>query len=150
MKSFYKISMAAALSFAMAAPVAMAANPQQQSGQQATQGQQQNLARQEPVTNQRILQEAPAGTGGQLRVSPAVVRQIKQALNAAGYDMGQVTGNWDHHAQIGLMTYQRAQGLAPTGQINIATLRSLGVNVFQMWENGAGRRYTNSQPSQVR
>lgn len=142
MKRLNTISLAAVLSFAAAAPLAMAAGPQQGGGQ----GQQQaDIAAQQRVNNQRILQEQPGGNGARLHVSPAVVRQIKQALNAAGYDMGQVNGNWDRHAQRGLASYQQAQGLAPTGQLNTATLRTLGVNVFQLWENGnaAGARRAN-------
>ncbi|HET7586995.1 MAG TPA: peptidoglycan-binding domain-containing protein [Gammaproteobacteria bacterium] len=126
-------SMAAAMSLAVAAPMAAA----QQSGNQT------NAARNAQVNNQRILQEQAQGTGAPLHISPAVVRQIKQALNEAGYDLGHVDGNWGKQARKGLRNYQQAQGLAPTGQLNVATLRTLGVNVLRMQQNGPAGQAAN-------
>lgn len=84
-----------------------------------------------PVGNssQRIINSNSNGHGAQLYVSPAVVRQIKQGLNEAGYNAGQVNGNWDKKAETAMLHFQQAQGLEPTGHINLSSLSLLGVNV---------------------
>lgn len=127
-------SMAAAMSLAVAAPMAAA---QQNSGQT-------NAARNAQVNNQRILNEQ-AQPGAALHISPAVVRQIKQALNEAGYNLGHVNAQWGKQAQKGMRNYQQAQGLAPTGHINLATLRTLGVNVLRMQQSGPAGQATNQR-----
>lgn len=109
------ISAAAALSLA-ATPMAF-----------AQQGGQTNAANNQNVNNQRLLQEQASGSGAQLMVSPAVVRQIKQTLNEAGYNPGAVNASWNHQAQRALQNYQQAQGLEPTGNINLSTLLTMGI-----------------------
>ena len=94
-----------------------------------------------PIGNstQRITQEQSQGTGAQLYISPAVVRQIKQGLNKAGYDTGKVDGNWNKQAETAMKNFQQAQGLEPTGHVNLTTLSLLGVNVQQRTAgNGSG------------
>lgn len=88
--------------------------------------------------SQRITNETPQGNGAQLYVSPAVVRQIKQGLNQAGYAAGDVNGTWDKKAAGAMKKFQEAQGLAPTGHINLTTLNVLGVNVQQALRGGNG------------
>lgn len=93
-----------------------------------------------PIGNpsQRITVQ-PQGQGAQLYVSPAVVRQIKQGLNQAGYSAGTVNGSWDKKAQNAMKEFQAAQGLAPTGNINLTTLNVLGVNVQTALSGRNGR-----------
>lgn len=89
--------------------------------------------------DQRIQQEQAQKQGAQLTVSPATVREIKQALNKAGYDPGDVDGQWNKNAQTAVRNYQQAIGLEPTGQLNLATLKSLGINVFAVAGGGQGQ-----------
>ncbi|HET7413207.1 MAG TPA: peptidoglycan-binding domain-containing protein [Pararhizobium sp.] len=88
--------------------------------------------------SQRITNGTPQGNGAQLYVSPAVVRQIKQGLNQAGYAAGDVNGTWDKKAAGAMKKFQEAQGLAPTGHINLTTLNVLGVNVQTALSGGNG------------
>lgn len=76
-------------------------------------------------------QKQAAGIGAPLYVSPATVRKIQQALNQAGYQSGNLQGNWDKATSRALMNYQQAQGLEPTGNLNINTINKLvgGLNV---------------------
>ncbi|HET7586993.1 MAG TPA: peptidoglycan-binding domain-containing protein [Gammaproteobacteria bacterium] len=131
------ISAAAALSLA-ATPMAFA-----QQGSQQT-----NAARQSQVNNQRILQEQAQGTGANLMVSPAVVAQVKQALNQAGYTTGQVDGNWNKQAKRALRQYQQAQGLEPTGNLNLSTLLTMGIyqqNGGSQMSGGYGQQMQGGQ-----
>lgn len=77
---------------------------------------------------QIIRQEQPAGPGATLNVSPAVVRQIQQALNQRGYTAGHVDGTWGARSQEAMKQFQKAQGLEPTGNINQRTMAALGIN----------------------
>lgn len=135
MKILHTMTAAAALTLA-ATPLAMA----QQGGQNG----QTNAARNQPVNNQRILQEKAAGTGAPLTISPATVRQIQQRLNEAGYNPGAVNGNWDRQTSRALQSWQKAQGLAPTGNLNLTTLLALGV-----FGNNGGSRYQNASYRQM-
>lgn len=81
--------------------------------------------------NQVLTQEQAAQQGAQLYVSPADVRNIKQALNDQNYDAGTVDGNWNQAAQQALRNWQQAQGLEPTGQLNPQSLSQLGIGTGQ-------------------
>jgi peptidoglycan hydrolase-like protein with peptidoglycan-binding domain len=77
--------------------------------------------------DQVLQQEQAQGSGAQLQLSPSTVRQIQQALNQAGYSVGNVDGVWGPQTAQALQNYQQAQGLEPTGQLNQRTLAQLGV-----------------------
>jgi peptidoglycan hydrolase-like protein with peptidoglycan-binding domain len=76
---------------------------------------------------QVLQQEQAQGSGAQLQLSPSTVRQIQQALNQAGYSVGNVDGSWGPQTAQAMQNFQQAQGLEPTGQPNQQTLSALGV-----------------------
>ncbi len=78
--------------------------------------------------DQQLAQEAALDQGSPLFVSPATVRQIEQALNNAGYDAGNIDGVWDDALGSSLANFQQAQGLEPTGTIDIRTISALNVS----------------------
>ena len=65
--------------------------------------------------NQTLTQEAAAGQGAQVYLSPADVRQIKQALNKAGYEAGDVNGQLGDNGRTALCNFQQAQELSRQG-----------------------------------
>lgn len=78
---------------------------------------------------------APQGTEYELpfaldygvHLDAATVMQAQQALSAAGYDVGDVDGSWGSKSHQAMMAFQAAQGLAPTGNMNLRSLAALGV-----------------------
>lgn len=57
---------------------------------------------------------------------------VQEALNELGYDCGRVDGFTGPNTEKGIMTYQAAVGLDPTGIIDDALLESLGIVID--WE----------------
>ena len=55
------------------------------------------------------------------------ITQIQKALKAAGYNPGPIDNIFGSQTKEALKAYQRAKGL-PVGNLNIETLKSLGVN----------------------
>lgn len=87
------------------------------------------LAQQSAATgsDMQFTQEQTAGQGAVVRLSTAEVRQIQQALNQAGYDAGNIDGIWGSRTSQALSTFQQAQGLEPSGNLNLRTLDALGM-----------------------
>jgi peptidoglycan hydrolase-like protein with peptidoglycan-binding domain len=108
-----KMLLVSAISAAFAATPSVA---QQQGGQQGG-GQQ---------SNQTWLQEQTTSAGTQIYVSTAGVREIQQALNQQGFDVGNVNGIWSNQTARGVQDYQRSKGLEPTGTLTLALVNSLG------------------------
>ena len=57
--------------------------------------------------------------------SPAVVREAQARLNGYGFPVGEPDGRIGPATRQGLQGFQQANGLAPTGRFDIATLRWL-------------------------
>jgi peptidoglycan hydrolase-like protein with peptidoglycan-binding domain len=91
-------------------------------------------------------QETASGPGVPLWVSPVTVRQIEQRLNNAGYNVGQVDGQWDQQNVEAVMAYQRANGIEPTGTL---TTHLLAVAGQGNWTQGQtiGNQQTSGQSS---
>jgi peptidoglycan hydrolase-like protein with peptidoglycan-binding domain len=60
------------------------------------------------------------------KLTTAKIIQIQRALKAAGYDPGPIDDIIGPRTRAKLLEYQKAKGL-PQGNLNIETLRSLGV-----------------------
>jgi peptidoglycan hydrolase-like protein with peptidoglycan-binding domain len=69
-----------------------------------------------------LLIPVPLGIG----TSGDAVRGVQRALNNAGFDVG-ADGAFGAQTQSALVRYQRAHGLARTGQADLATVSSLGL-----------------------
>ncbi len=119
-----------------------AQNQQAQQGRGYYGGQQQGA--QSGAASQKWTQEQASGSGAPLYISPATVRQIQQALNQAGYESGNVQGNWDARTSKALMNYQQANGLEPTGNLNISSIDKLvgGLNVDMISQGQQGQQGT--------
>ncbi len=55
------------------------------------------------------------------------VRQVQSALKTRGYDPGPIDGVMGSKTRAALLKYQKDNGL-PEGQLDVETLKSLGVN----------------------
>lgn len=87
--------------------------------------------------SQVLEQEQASGSGADLQLSPSTVRQVQQALNQQGYDVGEVDGAWGPQTRDAMRNYQQAQGLEPTGEPNLRTLSSLGIQAGGQATQGA-------------
>lgn len=72
------------------------------------------------------VQEAASGNGTPIYISPAGIRQIQQALNQQGYSIERVDGTWGEATAQAARNFQEAQGLAPTGELNVRLITHLG------------------------
>lgn len=79
------------------------------------------------TTGQRFPQEATAGKGEPIYISPTSVRFIQQALNAAGWNAGNLTGAWDNQTQQAVARFEKANRLEPTGALTTSMLARLGM-----------------------
>jgi peptidoglycan hydrolase-like protein with peptidoglycan-binding domain len=109
---FKKLLIVSAVSAAFAASPSFA---QQQGGGQQN------------IPSQRLTQEQVSAPGTQIYIGTAGVRQIQQKLNQAGYDVGNVDGQWSNRTAQGARDYQRSNGLEPTGTLTLSMLNSLGM-----------------------
>lgn len=55
------------------------------------------------------------------------ISEIQQSLNNRGFHAGNVDGLWGPKTKAGLMNFQRARGLDPTGQMDTETMYELGM-----------------------
>jgi peptidoglycan hydrolase-like protein with peptidoglycan-binding domain len=78
--------------------------------------------------NQRLAQERARAPGSPIFLSTAGVREIQQALNQAGFDVGNVDGQWSQQTAQAAQNYQRSQGLEPTGTLTLALINSLDMS----------------------
>lgn len=62
------------------------------------------------------------------------VRQVQEALQAKGHDVGGVDGVMGPRTQAALRDYQQSQGMPSTGRLDASTLSGLGIG-----DAGAGR-----------
>jgi peptidoglycan hydrolase-like protein with peptidoglycan-binding domain len=100
---------AATVALALAAPVA---------AQQATD-------QMDPAT---LSAEAIAAGGAPIYVSAAEIWLLQRELNAQGYDAGSVDGIVGENTIAAVCSFQLAEGLDPTGNINGETLAALGLD----------------------
>jgi peptidoglycan hydrolase-like protein with peptidoglycan-binding domain len=73
----------------------------------------------------RFTQEHTVADGVPIRLSPAQIRVIERALNAAGFDAGQVRGTWTRQTAAATENYQRSKGLEPIGSLDLSLLAAL-------------------------
>lgn len=87
---------------------------------------------------QQLAQEAAAAPGSPIYISTAGVRQIQQALNQRGYDVGKVDGLWNKQTGAAARNFQRSQGLEPTGTLTLGLIHSLGMGDVLAGQTGGG------------
>jgi peptidoglycan hydrolase-like protein with peptidoglycan-binding domain len=78
-----------------------------------------------------MLQNPPMLTFTQ-PVTPQAVQLVQQRLRQSGAYTGAVDGVWGADSQAALERYQQSQGLQVTGQLNQATVASLGIPAEQL------------------
>ena len=60
------------------------------------------------------------------KITPDLVRDLKNALQEAGYDPGPIDGIFKTKIKIALTKYQK-DNILPVGNLNIATMKALGI-----------------------
>jgi len=71
--------------------------------------------------------DANGKTSTASNTSDRTVRNAQTALNAQGYDVGRVDGQFGPNTQNAVRRFQTEHNLAPTGSLTNATLEALGV-----------------------
>jgi peptidoglycan hydrolase-like protein with peptidoglycan-binding domain len=79
----------------------------------------------EPAQSSLAVQQATVGSA-QLYASPSQVMLVQQKLSADGRKPGE-EGRWDDATQREVRDYQKAHGLAPTGQLDTSLLSALDI-----------------------
>ena len=97
-------------------------------------------------SNMRIKNEVARYQGSELYVSPAGTRQIQQALNKQGYDVGNVSGKWNDATGRASANFMQAQGLEPTTGLTVSLIQALGLtNILQGQGAGSAQQQQSSQ-----
>jgi peptidoglycan hydrolase-like protein with peptidoglycan-binding domain len=82
--------------------------------------------------------------------SPEQVRTLQRALSDRGFAVD-LTGRFDDRTQTALMDFQRARGLASTGNLNQPTIEALGIDPREVMpvrgENEEGEHAPSSHPA---
>lgn len=82
-----------------------------------------------------ISQGGQEGSAGQ-------IRQVQQKLATMGYNPGNLDGELDAQTMEAIRNFQQAQGIQPTGQLDVQTLSALGVS----GEEGSPQQYYGVSP----
>jgi peptidoglycan hydrolase-like protein with peptidoglycan-binding domain len=90
-------------------------------------------------------QENATGSAVPVWASPATVRQVQQALNQAGYGVGQVDGQWGQQTAQAAQNFQRANGLEPTGTLTTGLLAATGQSNWMQGQIGIGQSFGGGQ-----
>jgi murein L,D-transpeptidase YcbB/YkuD len=64
---------------------------------------------------------------GAPNMNPAKVREIQQALAAAGFDPGGIDGIFGPNTAAAVMAFQGVRGLVVDGQVGVQTASALGI-----------------------
>ena len=81
------------------------------------------------------LQSPPALTYSQA-LTPQAVQLVQQALQRQGLYNGRADGVWGPDSQAALERFQQSHGVQVTGQLNQATLATLGIPAEQLLAAG--------------
>ena len=85
------------------------------------------------VGKEHAAQGRPGVTGPTTAAAPnasygsSTVRNVQQALNAKGYNVGPADGQWGPSTEMAVKQFQSTQGLPATGALDTRTLSALGV-----------------------
>ena len=104
------------------------------------------LSRTVVATAVALVLSTPAFARGEAPfVDSAILRQVQQTLQSRGFQAGPVDGVMGPATQRAIRSFQRAENLEVTGQLNSRTLVALGVQ-----ENGAAPQRADYDPALIR
>jgi peptidoglycan hydrolase-like protein with peptidoglycan-binding domain len=80
-----------------------------------------------PATAQTLMRTTPRQSAkiARIKLSEDHIKEVQRALEAKGYDVGEVDGELGSKTERALRKFQKAQRLPVTGQIDRATLARL-------------------------
>jgi peptidoglycan hydrolase-like protein with peptidoglycan-binding domain len=88
--------------------------------------------------NEGMHTSAARNPSAQLYASPSQVRMVQEKMNEQGRDLD-VDGLWGEATMKEVREYQRANGLAPTGQLDTSLLSALGIGDVLKGEKTSSR-----------
>ncbi len=84
-------------------------------------------------TEGTVVSVTPPSTTIYLLATPIMVgtkvREIQQALEAAGFNAGPIDGKFGPHTQAAVLAFQLSRGLTPDGEVGVKTGAALGVQL---------------------
>jgi len=80
-----------------------------------------------PAAAERTAPRRPGQVLGPGDLDPAAIRMIQQALSQRGVLSGAADGVWGDNTIGAMRTFQRAQGIEPSGDPDVYTLAALGL-----------------------
>jgi peptidoglycan hydrolase-like protein with peptidoglycan-binding domain len=95
--------------------------------------------------NQRMSQERNVVQGAQLHISPSAVQAVKEQLQQMGHNPGQISGEWNNQVQQALIQFQQAQGLEPTGNLNLDTIQAMDFSQILRGQESADQAQQGGQ-----
>jgi peptidoglycan hydrolase-like protein with peptidoglycan-binding domain len=79
-----------------------------------------------------LTDDAQLLTGTPLRIGPTGLRQVQTALLQRGHKEITADGRWSDAVAAAVKGFQEAQKLEPTGNLNLRTLRALGLALTEL------------------
>jgi peptidoglycan hydrolase-like protein with peptidoglycan-binding domain len=127
-----KLALALLATAALSMPAMAASNSSQQPQAQQSQQQPQTQA-QGPSDQQNSNQAAQNQPNGSQDISPnslsrSNVRQVQQALDKSGFQVGRVDGRWGPETTNALKQFQQSKNVQANGQLDQQTISDLGLN----------------------
>jgi peptidoglycan hydrolase-like protein with peptidoglycan-binding domain len=157
-----KLALALLASAAISMPAMAASNMNQQpqkSQSQQSQSQQSQPQAQNTNSSQGQMQSgnrsAQNQSMGSQPMSPdglsrSEVRQVQQALDKDGFQVGRVDGRWGPETSNALKQFQESKKIQSSGQLDQQTLSKLGLNgarFSQQSEQNTSRRPQQNEPN---
>lgn len=123
---FLTIFAASVFAVSMAFSGAVAADMAGQGSAQGSSGYGQSV--QDPASQGSSGMGSQSGQDISGQASAGQIRQVQQRLTTMGYSPGNVNGEMDAQTMEAIRNFQQAQGLQPSGQLDVQTLQALGVS----------------------
>lgn len=146
-----KLGLALLASAAISMPVMAASNMNQQPQKSQPQAQNTNspqgLRSGNRSAQNQSMGSQPISPDG---LSRSEVRQVQQALDKDGFQVGRVDGHWGPETSSALKQFQESKKIQSNGQLDQQTLSKLGLNgarVSQQREQDSSRRPQQNEPS---
>lgn len=76
-------------------------------------------------------QQQMQGESVPLQLGEDGIRQIQEALSERGHDV-QADGQWNQQTADAVREFQREEGLDPSGDLTMSTVRALGVDIQEL------------------
>jgi peptidoglycan hydrolase-like protein with peptidoglycan-binding domain len=100
-------------------------------------------------------QSAPSASSSQVqakelspeKLNSGQLRQLQQALNDKGFNVGTVDGEWGPRTEDSLKKFQGSKNMTSSGQLDDSTVMALGLNSSDFGLTGTNSQTTGQAPA---